>query len=414
MRIETFDDFAKSVGRTIHGAVKIQYPVYNLHLKMLTKDVDPYFPIDRAIVKYTTLQSDMNFAYLSALIGLDESFVRWRVHALMEANMLVLNGINYIVTENGEHKYLAKDPVQKDRVIYGNLVVDGNTLDLLDVSFYQNKAWLLDRKSDTLPHRPIMSVNDIGIQKTLKALEKLAPEEKAEYCLEAASHGYEVTDYDAQSLDDVYVVFSSDNKTKECYRDILYKNKVLKLKNLAEEAKKFYFSVFDGIVYNSQGYHPRPGDPLFSFSAEQIITYMQQRYDAKEIRPSDFDYCEITDKKHPYPFTIKVTKALLDRVKRRKRLIIDAINGTISQTIRVGSMRNIEIGFFNIHVEDFVPDFTSLYSKMARWEGRLNHKFVEQELSSIPDWRKILVYLRCYEELEEIDIDQFINYCGNE
>jgi len=414
MRIETFDDFAKSAGRTIHGAVKIQYPVYNLHLKMLTKDVDPYFPIDRSIVKYATLQSDINFAYLSALIGLDESFVRWRVHTLMEANMLVLNGINYIVTENGEHKYLAKDPVQKDRVIYGNLVVDGDTLDLLDVSFYQNKAWLLDRKSDTMPHRPIMSVNDIGIRKTLKVLEKLTPEEKAEYCLEAASHGYEVTDYDAQSLDDVYVVFSSDNKTKECYRDILYKNKVLKLKNLSEEAKKFYFSVFDGIIYNNQGYHPRPGDPLFSFSAEQIITYMQQRYDAKEIRLSDFDYSEKTDKEHPYPFTIKVTKALLDRVKRRKRLIIDAINGTISQTLRVGSMRNIEIGFFNIHVEDFVPDFTSLYSKMARWEGRLNHKFVEQELSSILDWREILVYLRCYEELEEIDIDQFINYCGNE
>ena len=105
---------------------------------------------------------------------------------------------------------------------------------------------------------------------------------------------------------------------------------------------------------------------------------------------------------------------MLDRVKRRKRLIIDAINGTISQTLRVGAMRNIEIGFFNIHVEDYVPDFTSLYSKMAKWEGRLNNKFVEQELSSIPDWRKILVYLRCYEELEEIDIDQFINYYGNE
>ena len=60
MRIDTFEDFAKSAGRTIHGAVKIQYPVYNLHLKMLTKDVDPYFPIDRAVIKYATLQPDID------------------------------------------------------------------------------------------------------------------------------------------------------------------------------------------------------------------------------------------------------------------------------------------------------------------------------------------------------------------
>ena len=125
------------------------------------------------ILIWATLQSDINFAYLSALIGLDESFVRWRVHTLMESNMLALHGVDYIATENGERKYLAKDPIQKDRVIYGNLVVDGNTLDLLDVSFYQNKAWLLDRKSDILPHRPIMSVNDAGLQKTLKALDRL-------------------------------------------------------------------------------------------------------------------------------------------------------------------------------------------------------------------------------------------------
>ena len=41
-------------------------------------------------------------------------------------------------------------------------------------------------------------------------------------------------------------------------------------------------------------------------------------------------------------------------------------------------------------------------------------QFVEQELSSLPDWRKNLVYLGCFEELEEIDIDQFINYYEHE
>ncbi len=414
MRIETFEDYGKKTNRTIHGAVKIQYPVYNLHLKMLTKDVDPYFPIDRAVVKYATLQPDINVAYLSALIGLDTSFVRWRVDTLMKENMLTLDGSNYVVTENGKHKYLAEDPVQKDRVIYGNLVVDGNSLELLDKSFYQNKAWLLDRKSDILPHHPILGVNDGFIKKTLKRLDRMSAEEKVEYCMEAASHDYEVVDFDAQTIDDVYVVFSSDNITKVSRRDIVYKNKEINISKLAEEAQKFYFSVYNEEIFNSQGYHPKLGNPLYSFTSEEIMLFLMKRYDAKKILPTDFDYCDQTDVKHPYPLTIKVTTELLDRVKKRKRLIIDAINGTFSQILRVGTKRNVEIGFFNIHVDDFVPEYTSLYSKMIKWEGRLNSEFVKKELSTIPDWRKILVYLGCHEELEEIDINQFIKYYGHE
>lgn len=414
MRLETFEEYGRVTGRIIHGAVKIQYPVYNLHLKMLTKDVDPYFPIDRAVVKYATLQPNIDLAYLAALIGLDTSFVRWRVRTLMESNMLALNGVEYTVTDNGERKYLAEDPVQKDRVIYGNLVVDGNTMELLDKSFYKNKAWLLDRKSDIFPHRPLLSVNDNSIKKTLKELERMTPDEKNEYCMEAASHDYEVVDFDAQSLDDVYVVFSSDNETKWGRRDVLYKNKVLDLEQVSEEIKMFYFSLYNGEFYNSQGYHPRQKNPLYSFSSDEIIAFIQKRYDVKEVFASDFDYCDWTNKDHPYPLTIKVTKELLNRAKRRKRLIIDAINGTISQTLRVGAMRNVEIGFFNIHVEDDVPEFTALYSKVVKWEGRLNSDFVEQKLASVPDWRKNLVYLRCFDELEEIDIDKFINNYGNE
>lgn len=414
MRIETFEEYGKMTGRTIHGAVKIQYPVYNLHLKMLTKDVDPYFPIDRAVIKYATLQPDIDLAYLAALIGLDTSFVRWRVGTLMEENMLALHGVEYSVTENGDRKYLAENPVQKDRVIYGNLVVDGNTLELLDKSFYKNKAWLLDRKSDVFPHKPLLSVNDNSIKKTLKGLERMTPDEKNEYCMEGASHDYEVVDFDAQSLDDVYIVFSSDNETKRGRRDVLYKNKVLDLEQVSEEIKMFYFSLYNGEFYNSQGYHPRQKNPLYSFSSDEIIAFIQKRYDIKEVLASDFDYCDWTDCNHPYPLTIKATKELLHRAKDRKRLVIDAVNGTISQTLHVGANRNVKIGFFNIHVDNSIPVFTSLYTKLFKWEGRLNSAFVEQELSSDPEWRNSLVYIRCFEELEEIDIDKFISYYGNE
>ena len=414
MRIETFEDFAITEGRTIHGAVKIQYPVYNLHLKMLTKDVDPYYPIDRAIVKYATLQPDMNHVYLSALIGLDETFVRWRLSLLSEGRFLLYNGTDYIVTEDGKRKYLSKEPMQPDRTIYGNLVVDGITLSLLDLSFYQNKAWLSDKKSDVLPHKALLGADDPSLQKTIKQIEKMSPEDKTEYCLEAASHNYEVIDFESQTLDDVYVVFSSGLDSKKCRRDILFKNKVLNINKLNEVAQKFYFYLYEGKFYNSQGFHPHDGNPFFNFSADQITSYIKERYGAKEVLPIDFKYCEKTDSKNPFPLTIRVTKGLLDRVKHRKKLIIDAINGSIRQTLRVGAINNVEIGFFNVNVENLVPEFTSLYAKMAKWDGRLSRTFVENELNDHPDWRSILVYLTCFEELEEIDIDQFIKYTDNE
>jgi hypothetical protein len=49
---------------------------------------------------------------------------------------------------------------------------------------------------------------------------------------------------------------------------------------------------------------------------------------------------------------------------------------------------------------------------MLKWEGPLNKMFVEKELSTIEDWRNKLVYLKCFDELEEIDIDQYIKYYG--
>ena len=86
--------------------------------------------------------------------------------------------------------------------------------------------------------------------------------------------------------------------------------------------------------------------------------------------------------------------------------------GTISETLRVGALKNVEIGFFNIHLEDNVQEYTSVVSKMLKWEGPLNKMFVEKELSTIEDWRNKLVYLKCFDELEEIDIDQYIKYYG--
>lgn len=412
MRIEKFEQFGKSSGRVIHGAVKIQYPVYNLHLKMLTKDVDPYFPIDRAIVKYSTLQPDINYVFLSSLIGLEESFVHWRIQTLLVGNFLSLKGSEFKVTESGERKYLAKNPVQPERTIYDTLVVDGTTLELLDISFYKKKAWLLDRKAETIGHLPILELDHPAIQKTLRQLEKMSPDEKSEYNLEPASHGYEVTDMDIQSIDDVYVVFSSDPKTGLCHRDILYQNKVLNINQLADKAKSFYYFIDDGEIRNNEGYNPRLGEPFFSFSEEKIIEYLKKRYGESSFLSSDFIYCENTDALHPFPLTIIVTRSLLDRVRNRKKLIIDALAGTISETLRVGALKNVEIGFFNIHLEDNVQEYTSVVSKMLKWEGPLNKMFVEKELSTIEDWRNKLVYLKCFDELEEIDIDQYIKYYG--
>ena len=384
MRIETFEDFAITEGRTIHGAVKIQYPVYNLHLKMLTKDVDPYYPIDRAIVKYATLQPDMNHVYLSALIGLDETFVRWRLSLLSEGRFLLYNGTDYIVTEDGKRKYLSKEPMQPDRTIYGNLVVDGITLSLLDLSFYQNKAWLSDKKSDVLPHKALLGADDPSLQKTIKQIEKMSPEDKIEYCLEAASHNYEVIDFESQTLDDVYVVFSSGLDSKKCRRDILFKNKVLNINKLNEVAQKFYFYLYEGKFYNSQGFHPHDGNPFFNFSADQITSYIKERYGAKDVLPIDFKYCEKTDSKNPFPNVKKVRnpsrKFMNVEIAKRSGANCTESRYYWSEYNAFHHNKRMSVGFYDGHVEqlkELDPDFSRvIISKYKHGRFRLRWDYL--------------------------------------
>ena len=91
----------------VFGAIKVQCPVWVLHLKMLSKDNDPFFAIDKAILKYIKMQPDCNIAYLSAIIGMDYDFVNWRKDELSSASMIRFDEIKrgYEVTIAADQKY---------------------------------------------------------------------------------------------------------------------------------------------------------------------------------------------------------------------------------------------------------------------------------------------------------------------
>ena len=99
-------DFGTSQGLTVFGAVKVQCPVWVIHLKMKSKDNDPFFPVDRAMLRYMDMVPDANVAYLANLIGMDVDFIKYREKELRESNMICINqkGL-YEITSDAKRKY---------------------------------------------------------------------------------------------------------------------------------------------------------------------------------------------------------------------------------------------------------------------------------------------------------------------
>ena len=70
------------------ACVDMQASIYVLHISYEAPDDDPFYELDKFIVKLTQHTSQLDIAYLSNLVGLETSFIRYRFQKLKkEHNM---------------------------------------------------------------------------------------------------------------------------------------------------------------------------------------------------------------------------------------------------------------------------------------------------------------------------------------
>ena len=400
----------------VFGAIRVQCPVWVLHLKMLSKDNDPFFAIDKAILKYIKMQPDCNIAYLSAIIGMDYDFVNWRKDELSSANMVRFDEIKrgYEVTNAAEQKYLSGKGERPDVEVYADLPVDGISLELLDQEIYNSRAYYNDKRSDAIVAHPIINENDPKVVKALKRLERMSPDEKYNHHLERESHDYSLEGFDLKTIDNIYIVLCYNKEDSKCVRKIFFNNKFISnIDSLKSSIDYFYLSFYNGVCLSSDGYVPKDGNPFVNLREDEICRVIKERYQMDDVTAEDFLYTPAGNPAYGTPLIIKVTDDFLDRAGEAERLMNDAVNKKLFLDIMESPISKWKTGFFIIHVANNIEDKVKRYELIKKYKkdhGKLDIEFLNRTYPDTLTWRKELVKLGLYSDLEEIDIDLHIKY----
>ena len=410
-------DFGKSQGLTVFGAVKVQCPVWVIHLKMKSKDNDPFFPVDRAMLRYMDMAPDANVAYLANLIGMDVDFIKYREKELRESNMICINqkGL-YEITSDAKRKYFEDGGERPDVTIYGDVVVDGLSLKLLDKAFYEARAPYSDRRSQMIVPTAILSNDDPRLVKAVKRIEGMTRSQKEEYLLEGLSHDYEIEGYDLKSIDNVYIVLSYDHNSKKSRRDVFFRDRFIpSVDCLSEVIDHYYLYLSNAVCHSSEGYTPKDGNPFVWFSFEEVKKFLQERYILSSVKDEDFKCYNSSTPDGGYPLVVNVSNDMLERSEIPYRLMNDALMGKFDVDVKEGTFNGHRGGFCVISVRNTIPERVARYREMKDYvkrNGHIDMAFIEASYPKGRGWRQEFVELGLLEELEEIDIAQYIRYNG--
>ena len=406
----------KSEGLIVFGATRVQCPVWVLHLKMFSKDNDPFFAIDKAILKYIKMQPICDTAYLSAIIGMDIDFVQWRKDELSKNEMIRVNAIThgYEITSLGERKYLLGNGERPDVEIFADLPIDGISLELLDIEFYNSRAYYSDRRSDSIVAEPIISSNDEKIRKALRKIERMTSGDKVKYHLERESHSYSIEGFDLKTIDNVYIALCYDTTDNKCVRKIYFNNKFISsIDSLKNSIDNYYLSFIKGVCVSSDGYIPKDGNPFVNFREEEICNIIKERYQMDSVTPDDFLYIPAGTPSVGTPLTIKVTEDFLERANLAERVMNDALNTNFNLDIKESILSKWKTGFFIVNVANNIPERVERYALIKKYKkehGKLDSEFLNDLYPDVLSWRSELIKLGLYSDLEEVDIQQYIKY----
>ena len=111
-------DFMRNQGLTLIGYMPAQSPIYVLNIKYLSKDKDPFYPIDRSILSIINETPNASLSYIAWLIGFEKEVVESRInfYLIKDGFLCRMNGI-YLVTESGCKKYLNNSTASSNRRI---------------------------------------------------------------------------------------------------------------------------------------------------------------------------------------------------------------------------------------------------------------------------------------------------------
>ena len=177
----------------------------------------------------------------------------------------------------------------------------------------------------------------------------------------------------------------------------------------------YYLYLSNAVCHSSEGYTPKDGNPFVWFLFEEVKKFLQERYILSSVKDDDFKCYNSSTPDGGYPLVVNVSNDMLERSEIPYRLMNDALMGKFDVDVKEGTFNGHRGGFCVISVRNTIPERVARYREMKDYvkrNGHIDMAFIEASYPKGRGWRQEFVELGLLEELEEIDIAQYIRYNG--
>lgn len=386
------------------GYFPVSFPVYVVHVEYDSVDADPFFPIYKAILRYTKADSKHeNLSYFANIIGFERSLLTSCIRYLKEEGMLRWQQESLVVTSDAEKKYLTANSRPTVRVS-GSFIVDGKDLTLLPNNVYTSKRNLMRFDGNVSPHLPVdISIKTAHSDKLLHNLERGPVKDL--FHLESSGTNFEIVGFDKKFLKGAVAVFYYDADLS-LQKIIMYGGTPI---NCTALESPLDYSIVMKNDNNQWAFEANIGynvgitqdiKKLALIAPNEGICYMvQQRYKL----PTNYAVKIKFEDKTRLPIVV-IDEALLFESKIPEMVINDASSNFIDfPVIQHGMIRIATVHSIQRYI-DFVSDITE-WDIAGKKEGVAFKSMIEKKY---PEWRKLLVMFKKLDILESIDRACFI------
>lgn len=405
-QIESIKDKISSLGRIFVGTTEQRYPTYMVHLEFLKPNDDPMYPIDWAIIHFIKDMPKVDKTSVAKIIGMEPNLIDYRIKMLCESGELEFSQHfgQYQITSKGEKDYFAPDGSIMYVYSSKDLLIDGNSLSIMDEKVYSVRSRIDSGSSSDIIENVTITKDGKPMRNLLKKLESMTNTNKEKLRIPADSKNFETIDEPSYGSIKINFVFSIDANGNVC-KDIFYNDDFIKVPFYSNDIHKFFYGRKVNFNYGFTGYEVKDvRNRIFDFTNETICGILKDLYKWENVDESYYIY-----KSDSYgngrPLTITVNLNNFLKCGEKRIIKEDIKNGEVDYQIKESVI--------TLSVVSNDPTLNNL----LQFEEEVDQHYINKGLDYLIDWlcatdlinnRKKLISLDRFDILEEIDNKLFI------
>ena len=442
--IEKYYEELLGKDQQLKGMFCIQYPIYCIHSSITDVTADPLDNLDKVIVDFFISKSDFTPFQIGSLISTSKTLVELRISKLIQDALLVKNGDDYALSDEGIEVFKNKTQIRQHKQSY-DFYLDGLTLLPLPKIFYTYYRSKFISENDTyyytnargetklarpfgpdLVHTPpdknnisnhIFSVEEIdraiyNIPTGLVSIDEISYTKLTlQLLVSVSSKGNNLV----KELIDGFAIYSLSENIS--YYDSVKKNVKIFESNLSDKIENLEFKISIPRIREDKKEQRKPmltsnwpeidksknsQNRCFNFSSEDLAKVVEQIFYINHVVPES-----IINEDSSVEISIN-KKMLLDSPNRQK-LINDLIR---ERDYKFGNVdNNIFLLFLYFNTADaFVRNVLEFKQSLNKFNGKeINlHWVSELHPEYTNNYRNLLIVAGEYELLEKLDIEKYM------